>query len=187
MTRQLRIPLPEDGTGSARAYQPELAGAIDRFYRAATTMKTLDPVATEVLRLRCARQHDCRICKAVRLRDARQAGVDENLAAKIDHFEESDLDERLKVLLRYVDAFITSPSSVTADLAQALSSFYTAEQMVEISLDIMKFSTQKIHVTLGLDVMPGVDVESGAVTFFEFDADGRPANFVAAVDEVATS
>lgn len=186
MTRQRRIPLPENGA-SPRTYQPELSSAIDSFYGAATRMQTLDPVATEVLRLRCARHHDCRICQAVRLRDAREAGIDEELTAKIDHYADSDLDERLKVLLQYVDAFISSPSAIGADLAARLSRSYTVEQIVEISLDVMKFSTQKIHVTLGLDTMPGVDLESGAVTYFEFDADGRPVNFVAAVDEAAAT
>lgn len=184
MTRQRRIPLPENGA-SPRAYQPELSSAIDSFYGAATRMKTLDPVATEVLRLRCARHHDCRICKAVRLRDAREAGIDEELTAKIDHYADSDLDERLKVLLQYVDAFISSPSAIGADLAARLSRSYTVEQIVEISLDVMKFSTQKIHVTLGLDTMPGVDLESGTVTYFEFDVEGRPVNFMAAVNETA--
>jgi alkylhydroperoxidase family enzyme len=177
VTRTARIPLPAGGVSPARAYSPDLAAAIDGFYRAATRLAALDPVATEVLRLRCARHHDCRICKAVRLRDAREAGVDEAFAARIDDYESSDLDERLKVMLRYVDAFITAPASVRPELAAALARHYTRAQIVEITLDVMKFSTQKMHVALGLDVMDGVDVESGAVTYFEFDPAGRPVDF----------
>lgn len=186
MTREARIPLPADGSSLGRAYQPELAAAIDGFYRSATLLHTLDPVATEVLRLRCARHHDCRICKAVRLREAREAGVDETVTAQIDDYERSGLEERLKVLLRYVDAFVSGPSSVGDDLRADLNRYFTPAQIVEASLDIMKFGTQKIHVTLGVDVMSGVDVESGAVTFFEFDSDGRPVNFTSEVDEVAS-
>lgn len=185
MTRSSRIPVPADGGRLGPSYQPELSAAIDGFYRAATRLASLDAVATEVLRLRCARQHDCRICKAVRLRDAREAGVDETLTAKIDDYERSDLDERLKALLRYVDAFITSPGSVDRAVGSGLRRHFTTEQIVEMSLDIMKFSTQKIHVCLGVDVMAGVDVESGAVTYFGFDADGRPCDFRAAEEELA--
>ncbi len=184
MTRRSRIPAPADGGRLGPSYQPELSAAIDGFYRATTRLSRLDPVSTEVLRLRCARQHDCRICKAVRLREARDAGVDEALTSKIDDYERSDLEERLKALLRYVDAFITSPGSLSDAVATGLRRHYSTAEIVEISLDIMKFATQKIHVCLGVDVMAGVDVESGAVTYFGFDSDGRPCDFRAAEDEL---
>jgi hypothetical protein len=183
--RNVRIPAPPGGGRLGPSYQPELSGAIDSFYRAATRLSALDAEATEVLRLRCARHHDCRICQAVRLRDARDVGVDESTLDKIDRYETSDLEERLKVMLRYVDAFITSPGSISGGLAADLRHHFTREQIVEMTLDIMKFSSQKIHVTLGVDIMDGVDVESGAITFFEFDDEGRPVNFLAAAVEPA--
>jgi len=189
MNRDRRIPLPDPATGATgpRAYQPDLSAAIDGFYRAATRLHGLDPVLTEMVRLRCARHHDCRICKAVRLRDARDSGVDEAMTAKIDRFEDSDLDERIKLALHYTDAFITQPSGIDAALAARLRAAFTPAELVELSLDIMKWSTQKIHVTLGLDVMPGVDVDGGTVTFFEFDGDGRPTNFRSAHDDAVTA
>jgi hypothetical protein len=168
------------------AYQPELTAEVDGFYQAATRLHKLDPVVTEMVRLRCARRHDCRICKAVRLREAYAAGVDESMTAKIDFFEQSDLDERIKVALRYTDAFLNDPSAVDARLSAQLAGHFSPAQVVEMSLDIMKWSTQKIHVTLGLDVMPGVDVEGGALTFFGFTPDGRPADFVSAEQEELT-
>jgi hypothetical protein len=154
-----------------------MTAAIDGFYRAATRLDGLGPVVTEMVRLRCARRHDCRICKAVRLRDAHLSGVDEAMTAKVDFYEDSDLDEPVKAALAYADAFINQPGAIDASLAARLRANFTPAQIVEISLDIMKWSTQKIHVTLGLDVMAGVDVEGGGLTFFEFDSDGRPVNF----------
>jgi alkylhydroperoxidase family enzyme len=183
MTRNRRIPLPPGGARLGAAYQPALSDAIDGFYRSATQLRAVDPVITELVRLRCARYHDCRICQAVRLRDARAAGVDEAVASSVDRYEESTLEERAMVALRYVDAFISGPPAVEATLAVALRTHFTPAQVVELSLDIMKFSTQKIHVTLGVDVMPGVDVDSGAVTFFEFDGEGQPVRFVSSEHE----
>ena len=183
MTREPRIS-PPDG-GSLRDLQPRLTSAIDRFYESTTRLCQLDPIVTELVRLRCARHHDCRICKAVRLRDARDSGVDEAMTVKVDSFEESDLDERLKVALRYTDAFINGPAEVEAQLAAQLVEHFSPAQIVELSLDIVKWSTQKIHVSFGVDVMQGVDVASGSVTFFEFDETGRPTNFVSSEEETS--
>jgi hypothetical protein len=182
VTRERRIPVPDNGSseGSPRSYQPELAAEIDDFYRAATRLAGLDPVITELVRLRCARHHDCRICKAVRYRTARESGVDDEMTSKIDLYEQSDLDERVKVALRYTDAFISRPSGAGPQLAASLLGHFSPAEIVELSLDIMKWSTQKMHVTLGLDVMAGVDIETGAITLFDFDESGNPANFVSA-------
>jgi hypothetical protein len=52
MSRQRRIP---DGIKTA----PALAVALDRWQAAVVRLSRLDPVTTEVVRLRCARYHDC--------------------------------------------------------------------------------------------------------------------------------
>ena len=41
------------------AYQPALAAALDRYQEEVVLLTRLDPVTTELVRLRCARQHDC--------------------------------------------------------------------------------------------------------------------------------
>ena len=43
-----------------------------------------------------------------------------------------------------------------------------------LSLEIAKFSIQKQLITLGIDVLPGVDIEHG-VAWFEYDASGQIA------------
>ena len=64
---------------------------------------------TELVRLRCARTHNCRICQTLRLADARDAGADDAVTAAVDRYETSDLDERIKAALRVTDALITLP------------------------------------------------------------------------------
>ena len=186
MSRAPRIPIPVGATSNPEIgarYQPELTSAIGDFYTGATRLGGVDAVITEMVRLRCARTHDCRLCKAVRLRTARDAGVDDDMTSQIDRYEQSSLDERIKVALRYTDAFNTRPGEVSQELARQLARHFSPEEIVTMSLDIMKYSTQKMHVTLGLDVRSGIDVDSGAVTWFEFDDAGRATSFVSDAEE----
>ena len=53
MSRQRRVP---DGVKTA----PVLANALDAWQAAVVRLCRLDPVTTELVRLRCARYHDCR-------------------------------------------------------------------------------------------------------------------------------
>jgi hypothetical protein len=58
MERSPRIPLPP-GEKSAKVYRPELANALSEYQDAVVRLSTIDPVTTELVRLRCARYHDC--------------------------------------------------------------------------------------------------------------------------------
>ena len=132
----------------------------------------LDAVTTELVRLRCARQHDCRICQSLRLDEARDAGADDSVLAQIDHFETSDLTERHKVALRLVDAVIWRPSDIGDELVQQVHAHFTDEEIAELLLDITKWSTQKIHVTLGTDGTDRVPLDDSGVALLSFDDSG---------------
>jgi len=59
-----RIPLPPDavnamGLADTAAMAPALAGARNRLRRAAFRMRTVDPVTTELVRIRNARFQNC--------------------------------------------------------------------------------------------------------------------------------
>ncbi|WP_322747043.1 MULTISPECIES: hypothetical protein [unclassified Frankia] len=139
--------------------------------------QALDSVTTELVRLRCARTHRCRICQTLRLADAQAAGVDETMTAKIDFYERSDLPERFKVALRITDAFITRPDSLSETVAAQARSFFSSEQLAELCLDITKWSTQKINVALGTDGADRLPTNKAGVSFFGFDDAGRVAGF----------
>ena len=139
----------------------------------------LDPVVTELVRLRCARTHDCRICKTLRLDDARSAGVDESMTDKVDFYEGSDLDERIKLALRVTDGFISRPDTFSAQHAAEARAAYTPAQLAELMLDITKWSTQKIHVALGTDGAEHLPVNERGVSYFAFAEDGRVAGYSA--------
>src|SRR5207245_6112317 len=104
------------------------ADLLAAYQEAVVRGSTLDPLTTELVRLRCARTHRCRICQTLRLADARAAGVDEAITAQIDFYEHSDLPDRAKVALRVTDSFITQPDILSDALAgQARASFEPAE------------------------------------------------------------
>ncbi len=52
-------------------------GAFDQLSRAVALLDALDPVTTELVRLRGARQHNCRLCQSTRSVRALDAGADE--------------------------------------------------------------------------------------------------------------
>jgi alkylhydroperoxidase family enzyme len=99
------IARPADPSATLRAALTEYQDAVVRG-------EVLDPVLTELVRLRCARTHNCRICQTLRLADARDAGADDAMTAAVDRYETSDLDERTKAALRVTDALITMPTSL---------------------------------------------------------------------------
>jgi AhpD family alkylhydroperoxidase len=161
---------PPDGDAST--------GGLLRAYQAAVMRgNTLDPMTTELIRLRCARTHRCRICQTLRLADARAAGVDEEITAKIDFYERSDLPDRAKVALRVTDAFITRPELLSDTVAEQARTWFEPAELASLCLGITKWSTQKIHVALGTDGADGLETDDDGVALLSFDETGRPAGY----------
>jgi AhpD family alkylhydroperoxidase len=153
------------------------AGLLNAYQAAVVRGSALDPVTTELVRLRCARTHHCRICQTLRLADSRAAGVDEDMTAKVDFYERSDLPQRAKVALRVTDAFITRPGLLSDAVAgQARASFGPAE-LASLCLDITKWSTQKIKVALGTDGADRLVTDADGVALFGFDSGGQATGY----------
>lgn len=170
MTRAVRVPSGSDGRPVGR--DRELVGLLATYQDTVMRSIHLDPVTTELVRLRCARQHDCRICLSLRLSDARDAGADDDLLAQIDHYEASALSERHKVALRLVDTVIWRPSDMSDELVEQAHAHFTEEELAELLLDITKWSTQKIHVTLGTDGTDRLPLDDDGVALLTFDEGG---------------
>lgn len=151
--------------------------SLDGYQAAVVRGSALDPVTTELVRLRCARTHHCRICQTLRLADARTAGVNEAMTAKVDFYERSDLPERAKVALRVTDAFITRPDMLTDVVVGQARTWFGSAELASLSLDITKWSTQKIKVALGTDDADRLVIDADGVALFGFDADGQVTGF----------
>ena len=117
------------GNGSRVAWDHDTDPArplLKEFAPAVARLRELDPVTTEVVRLRGAVQHNCRLCKSLREGHALDAGGSESLYAEIEQYETSEqLSDRHKSALRYVDALIWSPSRIDADVATGVRTHFS--------------------------------------------------------------
>ena len=122
------------------------------FLPAVARMRALDPVTAEMVRLRGAAQHNCRLCKSLREGTALEAGGSETLYDEIDRFESSSLlDDRVKAALRYADALIWTPAHLAADDVAEVRSRFSDAEAVELTFDIMRNASNKVAVALGAD------------------------------------
>jgi AhpD family alkylhydroperoxidase len=143
--------------------------ALATWQASVVVLDDLDPVTTELVRLRAAAHHDCRTCKSLRTVTGRDAGVDDTMTAKIERFETSDLPERQKVALRFADAMMTQPAHMSSELKQQLHQYFSDAELLELSLDVMKWNYQKVPVALRTDTEP----VPGQLTMLAFDDQGR--------------
>jgi alkylhydroperoxidase family enzyme len=140
------------------------------FLIAVARMRALDPVTSELVRLRGATQHNCRLCKSLREGGALDAGGSETLYEEIERFESSSLlDDRVKAALRYADALIWTPAHLVADDVAEVRSRFSEAEAVEITFDLMRNASNKIAVSLGADAPR---VENGTERYL-LDADGQ--------------
>jgi AhpD family alkylhydroperoxidase len=148
---------------------PSLDRALGDWQASVVVLDLVDPVTTELVRLRAAAHHDCRACKSLRAATGVAAGVDETMTAKIERFESSDLPERHKVALRFADAMMTLPGEMSSELRRQLHQHFSDAELLELSLDVMKWNYQKVPVALRTDLEPN----PGQLTVLEFDEHGR--------------
>ncbi|WP_050792864.1 carboxymuconolactone decarboxylase family protein [Gordonia neofelifaecis] len=134
---------------------------VDAFMRSVARLREVDPVTTELVRLREARQHNCRICKSLRSRSALTAGVDESTFDEIDHYEDSTLDPRQRAALALADAMIWQPGHIDDAVFDDVRAHFSPAEAVELVLDLMRNASSKIAVATGADqanVAEGVEI-----------------------------
>lgn len=129
----------------------DLWPTLDGFMRAVAQMDTLDPLTTEVVRLRGARVHNCRLCRSIRNVRAADAGADESLYDQIDDHEHSALPERHRQVLRLVDAMLWEPTAYPAGLVDAVRAELSDAELVEVVFDVVRNAANKVAVAFGAD------------------------------------
>jgi alkylhydroperoxidase family enzyme len=162
----------EDAAGieskAPAASNADLWPALDRFLTNVAAMDQLDPVTTELVRLRGARAHNCRICQSRREIHAVTNGASEATFDQIDFYETSDLDERSKVALRLTDALIWQPAAYPAGLVEEVRRTFSPAEALEIVLDVVRNAANKVAVALQADQA----VVASGVEFFALEAGG---------------
>ena len=150
-------------------------------------LQALDPVTTEVVRLRGAAQHNCRLCKSRRETNALDAGGSEDLYGQIAQFESADDSVRRAqggVAVRRcadLDAVADQP-----EVAAGVREHFSEDQAFELTLDVMRNAANKIMVSLGADAPR---VEEGTELFLRRRrrADGLSCSVVVEDNVVARS
>ena len=162
---------PGNGSPVEWDYDSDPIGALlNDFVPAVARLQALDPLTTEVVRLRGATQHNCRLCKSRRDEQALDAGGSESLYGDIERYDTSaQLSDRHKAALRYADALIWHPSRIDSGVVAGVRDHFTEEQTFELTLDVMRNACNKIMVAMGADA-PGV---SKGTELYRIDADGQ--------------
>jgi alkylhydroperoxidase family enzyme len=138
-----------------------LWAALDGFIRAVPALEELDPVTSELVRLRGARQHDCRLCRSLRNRTALRAGATEAAFRAVDNYAHSDLSPLQRAALAVTDAMIWTPGRIDDTAIAGLRAEADPAQQVEVVLDVTRNAVNKVAVALGADaahVDEGVEI-----------------------------
>jgi alkylhydroperoxidase family enzyme len=153
-------PQPDDAPSA------DLWEAIQHNIRVVPGLRELDPITSELIRLRLARAHNCRICKSLRSYSAFAAGADDTTFDAVDRYEHSDLSPAIKAALALTDAMVWTPTRISDNLVAELRAHFTPAQQVELVLDIARNATNKFAVSMAVDdphVTDGYEVYDVAV------------------------
>jgi alkylhydroperoxidase family enzyme len=155
--------------GPPPAEPGDLWAAIEEYMRVVARASALDPLTTELIRLRGATVHHCRLCRSrlsVRALDA--AGESSPFSA-VEDFEHSVLSSRHKIALRLTDAVVTQPAQIDDQLVAQVHGAFTIAESTEIVLDIVRNAANKIAVAFAADTPRVAD----GIEFFDVDANGE--------------
>lgn len=167
---QLFGPAPQPGPAVTSPENPtSLPMALAALHASTMVLSALDAQTTEIIRLRAASYHHCRLCASLRLEVDGTSAVDESLAARIERNDLSGMREEHVLAIRYADAHMVDPKRIDPALVRALTAQFTREQLVELTLDVSQWNQQKILVALGTDD----PVSDDGLTPLTFDDSGH--------------
>lgn len=146
-----------------------------KFLLEVAKLSALDPMTSELVRLREARAHDCRLCQSRRSVSA----IDQ--AGRSDLFDERDpsgITDAQSLSLRVVDAFVWQPLHWPSGLGEHAVDVLGPAAAVELTLDVIRNAANKIVVAFGADdprVETGVEYYDIEVETGELRYDVSPA------------
>ncbi len=147
----------------------DLWAALEEFMPAVARLDGLDPVITEIVRLRGARAHGCRLCQSIRNVRAANAGIGESVYDQIDGFETSGLEPAHKIALRLVDAMLWTPGRFPPGLGADVRAEFGDAAAVELVLDVVRNAANKIAVAFGADAPHVTD----GLEYYDIDPSGQ--------------
>jgi alkylhydroperoxidase family enzyme len=143
----------------------DLWATLEEFMRVVARGDALDPVVTELVRLRGARAHQCRVCQSRLSVRAVDAAGDESIFA-VDGG--GVCSAREQAALDLTDALIAQPMEIDAALRDRVHEHLTTGEITEIVLDVVRNAANKIAVALGGDA----PVVTEGIEYYDVDASG---------------
>jgi len=152
--------------GPARALETgDLWATLEEFMRVVALGSALDPVTTELVRLRGARAHQCRVCQSRLSLRALDAAGD---ASIFDADGGDACSDRERAALDLTDALITQPTAIDEPFSRRVHELLTDAEITEVVLDVVRNGANKIAVALGGDAAEVTD----GIQFYDVDATG---------------
>jgi alkylhydroperoxidase family enzyme len=147
---------------------PSIWAGVEELLVTVPGLTALDPITTDLARLRLARHHDCRLCRSLRSRSALAEGADEALFDATQEDRPEGLDSATLAALELVDAFAWTPGRVDPGVLSRVRRHFSAPQQVELVVDAARNAANKLAVAFGADA-PHVD---SGVEIFDVALDG---------------
>ena len=79
------------------------------------------------------------------------------------------MDPHHKAAVAFATDLMTQPKAITQELLEELREFFSDDQLIELTLDVMKWNYQKVSVALGTDR----EIKEGELSELHFDANGK--------------
>ncbi|MEO5841666.1 MAG: carboxymuconolactone decarboxylase family protein [Acidimicrobiales bacterium] len=159
--------LPDVGDITVPA-DAELWPALFDYMRTVARMKALDPVTSELVRLRGAAAHDCRICKSRLSVQAVEAHGSAEPFTSVVSSQPTELSDRHAVALAFVDAVIAQPTDLDPATVTRLRAHFSPAEVHEMLHDVVRNSANKFAVAVGGDAA----VVDEGFEYYDIDAAG---------------
>ncbi|MBG01641.1 MAG: hypothetical protein CL470_05145 [Acidimicrobiaceae bacterium] len=82
---------------------------------------------------------------------------------------DENLDQQYSLVTQFATNLMTQPNAITTEDLTELKEFFTEDQLIELSLDVMKWNYQKVSVALGTDR----EIREGELSELHFDENGK--------------
>jgi alkylhydroperoxidase family enzyme len=164
---RLDLAMPDVGAATVPT-DLQLWPALLEYMRTVARMKALDPVTAELVRLRGAAAHDCRICKSRLSVQAIEAFGSAEPFESVVASQPTELSDRHAAALAFVDAIITQPTELDTAAVANLRSHFSPDEIHEMLHDVVRNSSNKFAVAVGGDAA----VVDEGFEYYDLDADG---------------
>lgn len=160
-----------------------LGAAFDEWIRVVPRLEGLDPVLTELVRLRGAGHHECRVCQSIRYLPALEAGAADSLMDSVITQASAAQTPAQAAALAFADELLATPGRLSHDVLRAVKDNFLAAAQVELVLDIARNATNKLAVAFAADaprVETGFEIcaadENGELRYGLPDPRSRPGS-----------